>query len=120
MAKVIESVAQLPPMLTASRTITLISVAWSPWPRKSRELLAALEATQDQWSPQHPIHFFDLWPERESTLNEWYDSQCKEGSPRFELHGHGYGPLWCLTNGKVTACLAKAYELRLEEVQQHL
>jgi hypothetical protein len=43
---VIQSMEQLSAMQSASRAIALVSVPWSPWPRKSREMLAALESTR--------------------------------------------------------------------------
>lgn len=105
-------------MLSASHTIALVSVPWSPWPRKSREVLAALESTRGQWSPDSPAEFFDLWPERDDELNRWYEALCVSSSPRFELHGHGYGPLWWLAEGKVLGCLTKPYDHTLEDLQQ--
>ncbi|MDB5345835.1 MAG: hypothetical protein JWP89_4212 [Schlesneria sp.] len=118
MLQVILNVPQLSQMQLASRAIALISVPWSPWPQKSREVLVSLETSQEQWSPQCPVEFFDVWPERDAELNRWYEMQCVDAEPKFELHGHGYGPLWWLANGKVLECLAKPYDLPLKEIQR--
>lgn len=118
MAYVVENIQQASPMLSASRAIALVSVAWSPWPRLSREVLAALESTLGQWSPDPLVELFDLWPERDDELNRWYDALCVSLSPRFELHGHGYGPLWWMANGKVLECITRPYEYPLEELQE--
>jgi hypothetical protein len=66
---VVERMDQVSPMLSASRAIVLVSVPWSVWPSKSREMLAALESTREQWSREVPVEFFDLWPERDDELN---------------------------------------------------
>jgi hypothetical protein len=68
---VIERVQQVPALLAAPRAIALVSVPWSPWPRKSRQVLAALEGSRPMWSPGAPVECFDLWPEREGELNRW-------------------------------------------------
>jgi hypothetical protein len=104
--------------LNAARAIVLVSVPWSPWPGKSREVLAALEATRGHWSPDASVEFFDLWPERNEELNRWYDKLCADLSPQFELHGHGYGPLWWLAEGDVLECLTKPYEHALETLRR--
>src|SRR5215813_9873275 len=101
MVVAVEGAAQLPALLAAPRAIVLVSVPWSPWPRKSRDALAALEASREQWSPNAPVAFFALWPEGEDALNRWYEGLCEQYSPRFELHGHGYGPLWWVAGGAV-------------------
>jgi len=118
MAHVVESMLQVSPMLAASRAIVLVSVLWSPWPQKSRDVLAALESSCPQWSPQASVEFFDLWPEREDELNRWYESLCLHSSPRFELHGNGYGPLWWMVEGHVFECLTKPYEYPLKSLKQ--
>jgi hypothetical protein len=118
MAEVVKTMGQVFRMLSASRAIVLVSVPWSPWPRKSREVLAALESTQKQWAFNASVEFFDLWPESEEALTGWYEELCITSSPRFVLHGHGYGPLWWLAEGKVLSCLAKPYEYPMEELQQ--
>ena len=100
------------------RAIAVVSVPWSPWPRKSRVVLAALEDSRDVWLPGLAVEFFDLWPEREDELNRWYEGMCQSHAPRFELHGHGYGPLWWLAGGAVLDCLTKPYEQPLESLQQ--
>ena len=117
MAHVIDSMRQLSQMLSASRAIVLISVPWSLWPRKSREVLAAVESTREQWSPDASVEFFDMWLERDDELNRWYEVQCVNSSPRFELHGHGYGPLWWMAEGEVLDCLTKPYGYPLRELQ---
>jgi hypothetical protein len=109
---------QVSQMLSASRAIVLVSVAWSPWPRKSREVLVALEFSRGQWAPNATVEFFDIWPERDDELNHWYEGLCVNSAPPFELHGHGYGPLWWLAKGKVLECLSKPYEYPLETLQQ--
>jgi hypothetical protein len=68
--------------------------------------------------PDSPVEFFDLWPERDDELNGWYDKQCLDLAPWFELHGHGYGPLWFLARGQVLDCLNKPYEYRLADLQR--
>lgn len=118
MVHIVENVGQLSAMLTAARAIVIVSVPWSPWPKKSRVALATLEATHGQCSPDASIAFFDLWPERDEKLNRWYESLCVNSSPRFELHGHGYGPLWWLAEGKVLECITKPYDYPLEILQQ--
>jgi hypothetical protein len=118
MVQVVENMQQATLMLSASRAIALVSVPWSPWPRKSRDVLDALESTRGQWFPDSHVEFFELWPERDSDLNRWYDALCVSASPRFELHGHGYGPLWWLAAGKVLDCITKPYEYPQEELQQ--
>src|SRR5262249_36958422 len=77
MSVVVERVQQVPPMLAAPRAVALVSVPWSPWPRKSRDVLAALEDSREQWSPDAPVEFFDLWPEREDELYRWYEDMCQ-------------------------------------------
>jgi hypothetical protein len=114
----VDSMRQVPAMLAARRAVAVISVPWSPWPRKSRELLAVLEQNREQWSPGTPVQFFDLWPEQEEELYCWYEQLCEQYAPRLALHGHGYGPLWWLTRGVVLDCLYKPYEFPLEELQQ--
>lgn len=64
------------------------------------------------------MEFFDLWPERDGELNHWYDALCLSASPRFVLHGHGYGPLWWLSQGEVLECITKPYEHPLEELKK--
>jgi hypothetical protein len=64
------------------------------------------------------VEFFDLWLEQNEELKRWYDAQCASARPMFELHGHGYGPLWWLVNGNVLDCLTKPYEYSLTELQQ--
>jgi hypothetical protein len=118
MAHVIQCLSQVSQMTSAVRAITVVSVPWSVTPRKSRELMANLEATRASWSPHVDIEFFDIWPEREDELNRWYEEQCQLAWPMFELHGHGHGPLWWHTNGRVLGCLTKPYELPLEEIQR--
>ena len=105
-------------MLAAPRAIALISVPWSPWPRKSRDVLAALESSRQLWSPGASVMFFDLWPEREDELNRWYEGLCQSHAPRLELHGHGYGPLWWLAGGVVLECLTRPYEQPLASLQR--
>jgi hypothetical protein len=118
MARVIENMTDLTSMLSSSCAIAIVSVPWSPWHSKSREVLAALESTCRQWSPNASVKFFDLWPERDEELNRWYTALCTNLSPRLELHGHGYGPLWWLAEGEVLECLIKPYEYSLETIQQ--
>jgi hypothetical protein len=118
MAHVIEKIRQVSQIQWAGRAIVLVSVPWSPWPSKSREVLAALESTQMQWSRGASARFFDLWPERDGELNHWYETLCIHGSPLFTLHGHGYGPLWWLAEGRILDCLPKPYEYSLESLQQ--
>lgn len=118
MAHVVQTMAQMHPMLSASRAIVLVSVPWSPWPRKSRDMLAALESTLGHWSRGPAVGFFDLWPECDGELNRWYEVLCANSSPQFELHGHGYGPLWWLAEGEVLDCLSRPYEYTLESLQQ--
>ena len=43
---------------------------------------------------------------------------CERHAPRFELHGHGYGPLWWQFAGVVVECLTKPYEQPLISLQQ--
>lgn len=118
MAALIQNMPQLSSMLSARRAICLVSVPWSHWPRQSRPILAALESTQKQWSPDFLVLFFELCPEGNDELNRWYEALCINSSPRFELHGHGYGPLWWLTHGDVLDCLTRPYDYALEELQQ--
>jgi hypothetical protein len=118
MMHVVDNMRQASAMLSASHAIAVVSVPWSPWPRKSRQVLAALGSTRGHWSPDSFVEFFDLWPERDGELNRWYDALCASASPWFELHGHGYGPLWWLASGKVLECITKPYEYSLEELQQ--
>src|SRR5262245_43923015 len=100
MANNVERIEQVPLMLTSERAIALVSVPWSPGPVLSRRVLAALESNQEQWLPGVLVAFFDLWPEREEALLAWYEEQCRLHWPRFELHGHGWGPLWWLVRGQ--------------------
>jgi hypothetical protein len=118
MAHVIERVQQVPALLTAPRAVALVSVPWSPWPQKSRDVLAVLERSRELWLPDTPVEFFDLWPERDDKLNRWYEGICQSHALRFELHGHGYGPLWWLAGGVVLGCQTKPYELPLESLQE--
>ena len=118
MANQVTSIKHLPAMLTAPRAIVLVSVAWSPWPSKSRKVLTDLDSNRRLWIPNSLVEFFDLWPERDESLNSWYEEMCKSYSLNFELHGHGYGPLWWLVRGEVTDCLTKPYEHSLETLQQ--
>jgi hypothetical protein len=85
MAQVIDSIGQASALLAAARAIAVLSVEWSPWPRKSREALAALKATGGRWSPGAPVELFDVRPERDKALNHWYEGLCAALSPRFEL-----------------------------------
>jgi hypothetical protein len=112
MPALIDTIRALPTMLAASRGIVLVAVAWSPGYLRSRPLLSALESSQAQWSPAHPVNFFELWPEKDAQLNEWYEALIHK-LPRFELHGHGYGPFWWLRQGEVIDCLSKPYEAGL-------
>jgi hypothetical protein len=118
MARVVERMDQVPALLAAPRAVALVSVPWSPWPRKSRDVLVALERNRESWLPGAPVEFFDLWPEREDELNSWYEGMCHSHAPRFELHGHGYGPLWWLAGGVVLECQTKPYELPLEALRE--
>jgi hypothetical protein len=117
MATVVERYGQVSLMLAEPLAVTLVSVPWSPWPKRARDVLAALEASRDEWWPESPVAFFDLWPERDAALLQWYKDLCAEHSPQFELHGHGYGPLWWLTSGVIADCLKRPYELPLIQVQ---
>ncbi|HTI52055.1 MAG TPA: hypothetical protein VL475_13920 [Planctomycetaceae bacterium] len=81
-------------------------------------MLNQLERSRDNWLPGAPVAFFDLWPEREEALHAWYDELCELRFPKFELHGHGYGPFWWLTNGQIVDCLTKPCEHTLEALQQ--
>jgi hypothetical protein len=117
MATVINKMEQLSAMLAAPRAISLLAVAWSPWHRLSLPKLEALESTREQWSPQASVDFFALWPENDRELNRWYDELCRQQSTQFELHGHGYAPLWWLTNGIIVDCLAKPYQESLAALQ---
>src|ERR1700730_19441219 len=114
----VASLDLLASMLVAPRAIVLVSVPWSPWPPKSWNILAALETTRNVWFPNASVEFFELFPEKEEKLNEWYQFKCKRQAPLRELHGHGYGPLWWLAEGEVIDCLAKPYEHSLESLQQ--
>lgn len=118
MVNVIEHLEQTAAMMSAPRAIVLVSVPWSPWPQKSRRTLAALEATRTLWSPNAAVEFFDLWPERNEELNRWYDELCASASPRFALHGDGYGPFWWMVEGKVLKCLTRPYEIPPQSLQQ--
>jgi hypothetical protein len=118
MANVVERLEQVPPFLAAPRVIALVSVPWSPWPRRSRQSLEALEASREEWLPGCPVEFFDLRPEQEEELNRWYDALCRSHWPRFALHGDGYGPLWWLARGQVLDCLSKPYGYCLESLQR--
>lgn len=84
--------SQLPNVLAAPRAIVLVSVEWSPGPKKSRQMLAALEDSREIWLPASVVEFFDLRPEHDEELNRWYERQCREESAGFALHGDGYGP----------------------------
>jgi len=114
----LERFDQVSALLAAPRAIVLVTVAWSPWPSRSRHVLGALEETQDRWLPDAPVTFFDLWPEREAELDRWYEGLCATYAPRFELHGHGYGPLWWLAAGAIVDCLTKPYLYPLAELQE--
>jgi|GEM_PF-6912094 hypothetical protein len=118
MAIIVERGQQLPAMLAAPRAIALVSVPWSPWPRKSRDVLTALERSRELWLPDATVEFYDLWPEEDDELNRWYVGMCQSHATRFELHGHGYGPLWWLAGGVVLECLTRPYAQPLELLQQ--
>jgi hypothetical protein len=118
MANQVTSIKHLPAMLTAPRAIALVFVAWSPWPSKSRDILTDLESNRKVWLPSSSLEFFELWPERDESLNSWYEDMCKSYALRFELHGHGYGPLWWLVRGEVIDCLSKPYGHSLETLQR--
>ena len=107
---VVEGLRDLPGLLAAPRAVAVVSVPWSPWPRRSREALAALERTRGDWSPSAEVAFFDLRPEAGAGLGRWYEAWVAQHAARFELHGHGYGPLWWLAGGAVLGCLAKPYD----------
>jgi hypothetical protein len=115
---VVERMDQVAPMFSVPRAIALVSVPWSPWPLRSRQMLNQLERSREDWLPSAPLAFFDLWPEREKALHAWYDELCEFCFPKFELHGHGYGPFWWLTDGEIVDCLTKPYEHTLEALQQ--
>jgi hypothetical protein len=117
MATEIEDIAALASLLSAPRAIALVYVPWSPWPRKSRVVLGELEASQVEWSTEMPISFFVLSPEKDETLNAWYEGVCSEYSQRFVLHGDGYGPFWWLSRGKIIDCLTKPYDVALKALQ---
>jgi hypothetical protein len=114
MSIVINSLGQIPRLMAAPRSIALLFVEWSPGPYRSRVVLNNLEASRNEWSPKHAIEFFEIVPEAQDELNRWYEELCRLYSPRFELHGHGWGPLWWVANGEVLDCLTKPYELPLE------
>jgi hypothetical protein len=116
MVLVVERMEQTTRLLAAPRAIALVSVPWSPWPQKSRKVLAVLEESRELWLPAVAVEFFDLWPERDAGLNSWYDRLCESHS-QFELHGHGYGPLWWLAGGKMLACRSKPYESPIEDLR---
>jgi hypothetical protein len=118
MVSVIDNMPSLQQMLSADRAITLVAVPWSPWYRFSRPILDALEVSEAQWSPKCPVKFFVLWPEKDDELNQWYEQLCQQERPRFELHGHGYAPLWWLARGQVVDCLAKPYEVDAAMLQK--
>jgi hypothetical protein len=118
MSALIDTILALPAMLGAPRGIVLVAVAWSPWHQRSRPLLAALESSQADWSPGRPVHFFELWPEKDSDLYQWYEALARRSVPRFELHGHGYAPFWWLRQGDVIDCLSKPYQADLAVLQQ--
>lgn len=118
MATVIDSLGLLPAMHAAPRAIALVAVAWSPWHRRSRLVLDALEASRAEWSPNSPVGFFVLWPEEEDELRRWYEELCRQHAPRFELHGHGYGPLWWLVEGQVVDCMSRPYEAGRPALQE--
>jgi hypothetical protein len=117
MPTVVDRIEQVARMFTAPRAITLVSVPWFPWPRRSRQVLEALERGCDTWFG-NSIAFFDLWPEQEEELHRWYDELCARSHPRFELHGHGYGPFWWIVHGEIADCLTKPYEQSVEALQQ--
>jgi hypothetical protein len=117
LARVVDSLQELQPLLAAPRAIVLVAVAWSPWPAKSRVTLGALEESQRRWSPNASVEFFELWPENEPALRQWYEDVCRSHAERFELHGHGYGPLWWLANGTVLNCIKKPYERSLDSLE---
>src|SRR5437899_3241305 len=114
----VTNIKHLAAILTAPRAIALVSVAWSPWPSISRNILTDLESSRRVWLPSCLVEFFELWPERDESLNSWYEDMCKTYAMIFELHGHGYGPLWWLVSGEVIDCLTKPYEYSLETLQQ--
>jgi hypothetical protein len=116
MVSVIENTRDLAPMLAAPRAMAVVAVDWSPWHRRSVPVLEALEASQAEWSPNHAIRFFLLWPEHDEALNRWYEEKLAE-YPQLELHGHGYAPLWWLRDGAIVDCLTRPYELPLAELQ---
>jgi hypothetical protein len=96
----------------------MIAVAWSPWHQRSRPVLVTLESSQSQWSPGRPVSFFELWPEKDANLNQWYQDLTHQKWPRFELHGHGYAPFWWLRHGEVIDCLSKPYQAGLPGLQK--
>ena len=118
MVNVIDNIELLPPLLAAPRAIALVAVPWSPWHAWSRRVLDALESSRALWLPGGQVQFFVLWPERDEKLNPWYEELCQAHYPRFELHGHGYAPLWWLAEGQIMDCLTKPYEMSLEDLQQ--
>lgn len=117
MSDVIDNMDGLPALLAARRAVAVIAVAWSPWHRESRAVLGRLETTRSEWSPGRPVGFFILWPESDAELNRWYEAMCQHYLPHFELHGHGYAPLWWLKRGEVVDCLSKPYETELAALQ---
>ena len=82
-----------------------------------RSVLDALEASQREWAANSPVGFFVLWPEEEDELRRWYEELCRQHAPRFELHGHGYAPLWWLVEGQVVDCMSRPYEASVPVLQ---
>ena len=115
---VVERMDQVAQMLSAPRALTLVSVPWSPWPRQSRRIFDELEKCRESWLPGVPVSFFELQPESDEDLQGWYDKFCEVHFPQFELHGHGYGPFWWLSNGEVLDCLAKPCDHTRYALQQ--
>ena len=118
MVHLIETVDQIPALVNASRAIALLSVPWSVWPRKSKKVLELLEKTQTTWASDLRIEYFDIWPEKNEELNRWYEGLCEEYADQFELHGHGYGPLWWVRDGVILRSMTKPYELDFGEVKR--
>ena len=105
-------------MLTCERAIALVYVPWSPGPRFGMPLLAALEATSQDWSRNNRIGFFVLYEEAEARLSAWFAGTCKQYEPRFVLHGNGWGPFWWLVHGGIVDCIEKPYEASIEELKE--
>jgi hypothetical protein len=116
MATIIDHGDQVSLLTTTPRAIAMVSVEWSPWHRKSRHVLAALEDTREHWTVRS-VSFFELWPEREQGIRGWYNQLCQSYAPEFELHGHVFGPLWWLVDGDIVGCQLKPYELGLRVLQ---